>query len=110
MASLSNLKSLTVAYMKILIININIKKTKKQTSENKVEYVDSDNSNIKNRLKQNIKVWSENLKANKAIANVLKEGKKRLILDLFYVNKDHYKERIKFEDLKRTEQFLNPYE
>ena len=96
--------------MKILIININIKKTKKQTSENKVEYVDSDNSNIKNRLKQNIKVWSENLKANKAIANVLKEGKKRLILDLFYVNKDNYKERIKFEDLKRTEQFLNPYE
>ena len=104
------MKSLTVAYMKILIININIKKTKKQTSENKVEYVDSDNSNIKNRLKQNIKVWSENLKANKAIANVLKEGKKRLILDLFYVNKDNYKERIKFEDLKRTEQFLNPYE
>ena len=41
----------------------------KQTSENKIEleYGDSDNSNIKNRLKQNIKFWSETLKANKAI-------------------------------------------
>ena len=65
---------------------------------------------LKNRLKQNIKFWSESLKANKAIVNVLKEGKKRLILDLCYVHKDIYKERIKFEDLKRTEQFLNPYE
>ena len=68
----------TVAYMKILIKNINIKK---QTSENKIQYVDSDNSNIKNRLKQKIKFRIETLKANKAIVNVLKEGKKRLILD-----------------------------
>ena len=35
---------------------------------------DSDNSNAKNRLKQNIKLWSETLKAHKAIVNVLKEG------------------------------------
>ena len=96
-----------VAYMKILIKNINIKK---QTSENKIQYVDSDNSNIKNRLKQKIKFRSKTLKANKAIVNVLKEGKKRLILDLCYVNKDIYKERVKYEDLKHTEQFLNPYE
>ena len=50
------------------------------------------------------------MKANKSIVNVLKEGKKRLILDLCYVNKHIYKERIKFEDLKLTEQFLNPCE
>ena len=37
---------------------------------------DSDNSNVKNRLKQNIKFWIETLKANKAIVNVLKEGYK----------------------------------
>ena len=37
------------------------------------EYSDSDNSNIKSRLKQNIKFWSEALKANKAIINILKE-------------------------------------
>ena len=65
---------------------------KKQTSENKIKYVDSDNSNIKSRLKQNIKFWSETLKANKVIVNVLKEGKKNLILDLCYVNKDIYKD------------------
>ena len=35
---------------------------------------DADNSNLKNRLKQNIKIWSKTLKANKAIVNVLKEG------------------------------------
>ena len=40
------------------------------------EYGDFDNSNIKNRLKQNITFWSEILKATKAIANVLKEGYK----------------------------------
>ena len=40
------------------------------------EYSDSDNSNVKNRLKQNINFWSEALKVNKAIANVLKEGYK----------------------------------
>ena len=50
------------------------------------------------------------MKANKAIVNVLKEGKKRSILDLCYVNKHIYKERKKFEALKLTEQFLNPYE
>ena len=54
--------------------NINYKyQYKKQTSENKIKYVDSDNSNIKSRLKQNIKFWSEALKANKAIINTLKE-------------------------------------
>ena len=93
--------------------NINYKyQYEKQTSENKIEfeYGDSDNSNIKNCLKQNIKFWSETLKADKAIVNVLKEGKKRLILDLCYVNKHIYKERIKFVDLKVTEQFLNPHE
>ena len=37
-------------------------------------------------------------------------GKKRLILDLHYVNKHIYKEHIKFEDLRLTEQFLNPHE
>ena len=37
---------------------------------------DSDNSNLKSHLKQNIKFWSETLKANKAIVNVLKEGYK----------------------------------
>ena len=74
--------------------NINYKyQYEKQTSENKIEfeYGDSDNSNIKNCLKQNIKFWSETLKANKAIVNVLKEGKKRLILDLCYVSKHIYK-------------------
>ena len=132
---------------------------------------DFDNSNVKNRLKQNIKFWSETLKANKAIVNILKEGyklplytvpkpthfnnnkfavthldfaseaiqgllktnritevnelphagnpllvtvqnsgKKRLILNLRYVNQHIYKERIKFEDLRLMEQFLNPHE
>ena len=51
------------------------------------EYDGSDNSNIKNRLKQNIKFWSEALKANNAIVNLFKEGKKRLLLDLRYVKK-----------------------
>ena len=37
-------------------------------------------------------------------------GKKRLILDLRYVNKDIYKERIKIEDLRLMEQFLNPHD
>ena len=132
---------------------------------------DFDNSNVENRLKQNIKFWSETLKANKAIVNILTEGyklplytvpkpthfnnnkfavthldfaseaiqgllkinritevnelphagnpllvtvqnsgKKRLILDLRYVNKHIYKERIKIEDLRLIEQFLNPHE
>ena len=31
---------------------------------------DSDSSNVKNCLKENIKFWSETLKANKAIVNV----------------------------------------
>ena len=91
--------------------NINYKyRYEKQASENKIEfeYGDSDNSNINNCLKQIIKFWSETLKANKAIVNVLKEGKKRLILDLCYVNKHICKERIKLVDLKVTEQFLNP--
>ena len=51
------------------------------------EYDGSDNSNIKNRLKQNIKFWSEAMKANNAIVNLFKEGKKRLLLDLRYVKK-----------------------
>ena len=128
------------------------------------EYSDSDHSNVKNRLKQNIKFWCENFKTNKAIVNVLKEGyklplytvlksanfninksappirtlflrqfkillktnkitefnelphvvnplsvtvqnsgKKRLILDLRYVNKHIYKERIKFGDFRLME-------
>ena len=50
------------------------------------------------------------MKENKEIVYFLKEGKKRLILDLCYVNKHIYEERIKFEDLKLTKQFLNPYE
>ena len=37
-------------------------------------------------------------------------GKKRLILDLHYVNKHKYKEHIKSEDLRLMEQFLNPHE
>ena len=47
---MSNLKSLTVAYMKVLINENN--QIKKQTNENKVEfeYGNSDNSNIKNPL------------------------------------------------------------
>ena len=48
--------------------NINYKyQYEKQASENRIEseYSDSDNSNIKNRLKQNIKFWSETLKANR---------------------------------------------
>ena len=51
---------------------------KQKINENKMrfEYSDSDNSNVKNRLKQNINFWSEALKVNKAIANVLKEGYK----------------------------------
>ena len=40
------------------------------------EYGNSDNSNIRNRLKQNMKFWKDTLKANKAIVNVLKEGYK----------------------------------
>ena len=58
-------------------------------------------------MKQDLKFWSETSKANKAIVKFLKEGKKRLILNLRYVNKHIYKEEIKFEDLKLTEQFLN---
>ena len=143
--------------------NINYKyQYEKQTSENKIEFEDGDsyNSNIKNRLKQDIQFWSETLKANMAIVNVIKvgyklplytvpksahsnnnksaithsdfdseavqdllktnriievnelphvvnplsvtvqnSGKKRLILDLWYVNKHIYKERIKFKAL-----------
>ena len=37
---------------------------------------DSDNSNLKSCLKRTIKFWSETLKANKAIVNVLTEGYK----------------------------------
>ena len=36
------------------------------------ECANSANSNIKSRLKQNMKFWSETLKANKAIVNVFK--------------------------------------
>ena len=48
---------------------------KQETRENKIEfeYGDSHNSGIKNIWKQNIKFWSETLKAKKAIVNVLKE-------------------------------------
>ena len=70
--------------------NINYKyQYEKQTCENMIEfeYDGSDNSNIKNRLKQNIKFWREALKANNAIFNLFKEGKKRLLLDLRCVNK-----------------------
>ena len=51
---------------------------KQKLSENKMEFEcgDFDNANVKNRLKQNIKFWSETLKANKVIVNVLKEGYK----------------------------------
>ena len=51
---------------------------KQKISENKMEFEcgDSANSNVKSRLKQNIKFWCETLKANKAIVNVLKEGYK----------------------------------
>ena len=37
-------------------------------------------------------------------------GKKRLILNLHYVNKYIYKEHTKYEDLRFMEQFLNPHE
>ena len=37
-------------------------------------------------------------------------GKKRLMLDLRYVNKFIYEECAKFEDLRLMEQFLNPHE
>ena len=47
---------------------------KQRLSENKTEFEcgESDNSNVKTRLKQNIKFWSETLKTNKAIVNILK--------------------------------------
>ena len=35
-------------------------------------------------------------------------GKKRLILDLRYVNQHIFKDSIKFDDLKVMEQYLNP--
>ena len=46
---------------------------KQKISENKMKFEigDSDNSNVKSRLKQNIKFWSQALKANKAIVNIL---------------------------------------
>ena len=47
---------------------------------------------------------------NPLSVTVQNSGKKRLILDLRYVNKHIYKERIKFEDLRLMEQFLNPHE
>ena len=51
---------------------------KQKLSKNKMEFKcgDSYNPKVKSRLKQNIKFWSETLKANKAIFNVLKEGYK----------------------------------
>ena len=44
---------------------------KQKVSENKMEFEcgDSANYNIKSHLKQNIKFWSETLKANKAIVS-----------------------------------------
>ena len=47
---------------------------------------------------------------NPLLVTVQNSGKKRLILDLRYVNKHIYKERIKIEDLRLIEQFLNPHE
>ena len=41
---------------------------------------------------------------------VQNSGKKRLILNLCYVNKHVYKECIKSEDLRLMEQFLNPHD
>ena len=68
---------------------------KQKISENKMEfeYSDFDHSNIKNRLKENIKFWSEALKANKAIVNVLKEGYK---LPLYTVLKSAHVNNNKF--------------
>ena len=47
---------------------------------------------------------------NPLSVTVQNSGKKRLILDLRYVNKYIYKERIKIEDLRLMEQFLNPHD
>ena len=47
---------------------------------------------------------------NPLSVTVQNSGKKRLILHLRYVNKHVYKERMKFEDLRLMEQFLNPHE
>ena len=47
---------------------------------------------------------------NPLSVTVQNSGKKRLILDLSYINKHIHKERIKFEDLRLMEQFLNPHE
>ena len=47
---------------------------------------------------------------NPFAVTVQNSGKKRLVLDLRYVNKHIYKERIKFEDLRLMEQFLNPHD
>ena len=47
---------------------------------------------------------------NPLSVTVRNSSKKRLILDLRYVNKPIYKKRIKFEDLRLKEQFLNPHD
>ena len=47
---------------------------------------------------------------NPLSVTVRNSSKKRLILDLRYVNKPIYKKRIKFEDLRLMEQFLNPHD
>ena len=51
---------------------------KNKKSEHKIEfeYGDSDNSNVKNCLNQNIKFQSATLKANKAIVNFSRQGYK----------------------------------
>ena len=41
---------------------------------------------------------------------VKNSGKKRLILDLRYVNKHIYKEHMKIENLRLMEQFLHPHD
>ena len=74
--SLSNLKSLMVVCMKIVIININVK-NKKYVKKMEFEYSDPDNSNVKNRLKQTImglqSEFNESQKGNERISILKKK-------------------------------------
>ena len=47
---------------------------------------------------------------NPLLVTVQNSGKKRLILDLRYVNKHIYKERMQSEDFRLMEQFSNPHQ
>ena len=74
-----------------------------------ITHLDFVSEPIQDLLKTNriIKVNDLSDVVNPLSVTVQNSGKKRLILDLRYVNKHIYKERIKFEDLRLMEQFLN---